>query len=95
MEQKSGKNVGAIVAGSVAGVLAILAAYLAFCSWLYRRQLNMYKNHVAMAQRTGFTNSPEPGSWGGSVTGSKYNFRPSRVLCAVVFPNPMLITMFL
>ncbi|KAK0104661.1 hypothetical protein ONS95_004936 [Cadophora gregata] len=57
--EKSGTNVGAVVAGVIAGLLAILAAYLAFCSWLYRKQLKLYKNHVAMAQRTAFTNSPE------------------------------------
>lgn len=47
----SGPNVGAIVAGVVAGVLAIVAAYLGFCAWIYRKQLKLYKNHVAMAQR--------------------------------------------
>jgi hypothetical protein len=67
---KSGTNVGAITAGVIAAVLAILAGYLAFCTWLYRRQLKMYKNHVAMAQRTAFNNSPDPASRGGSVTGS-------------------------
>jgi len=46
-----GTNVGAIVAGIVAGLFAILAAYLGFCAWVYRRQLRLYKNHVAMAQR--------------------------------------------
>lgn len=62
---KSGPNVGTIVAGTVAAALAILAAYLAFCSWLYRKQLKLYKDHVAMAQRTAFTNSPDHGNWGG------------------------------
>ena len=47
----SGPNVGAIVAGVVAGCFAILAAYLAFCAFIYRRQLKLYKNHVAMTQR--------------------------------------------
>ncbi len=46
-----GTNVGAIVAGVVAGILAIVALYLGFCTWVYRRQLQLYKNHVAMAQR--------------------------------------------
>ena len=63
--QNKGSNVGAIVAGVAAGLLAMLAAYLAFCTWLYRRQLNLYKNHVAMAQRTGFNSSPDPGDWSG------------------------------
>lgn len=47
----NGANVGAIVAGIIAGLLALLAAYLGFCAWVYRRQLVLYKSHVAMAQR--------------------------------------------
>lgn len=68
----SGPNIGAIVAGVVAAALAILAGYLAFCTWLYRRQLALYKNHVAMAQRTAFNNSPDTRSSekaGGAVLG--------------------------
>ena len=57
-DSKSGKNVPAIVAGTIAGLLALLAAYLAFCTWLYRRQLKLYKDHVAMAQRAAFTGAP-------------------------------------
>ncbi len=45
-----GPNIAAIVAGVVAGCLAVLAAYLGFCAWVYRRQLQLYKNHVAMTQ---------------------------------------------
>ena len=48
---KSGPNIAAIVAGVVAGLFAVLAAYLGFCAWIYRRQLKLYKNHVAMTQR--------------------------------------------
>ncbi|MCJ1254015.1 hypothetical protein MMC24_001829 [Lignoscripta atroalba] len=48
---RSGPNIGAIVAGVIAGLLAILAVYLGFCIWVYRRQLTLYKNHVAMSQR--------------------------------------------
>ena len=44
-------NVGAIVAGSIAGVLGLLMFYFAFCALLYRKQLKLYKNHVAMTQR--------------------------------------------
>ena len=47
----SGPNIAAIVAGVVAGCFAVLAAYLAFCAFIYRRQLKLYKNHVAMTQR--------------------------------------------
>lgn len=48
---KSGTNIGAIIAAVIAGVFAIVAAYFAFCAWVYRRQLVLYKNHAAMAQR--------------------------------------------
>jgi hypothetical protein len=43
-----GTNVGAIVAGVVAGVFGLLALYLAFCLFVYRRRLQMYKRHTAM-----------------------------------------------
>lgn len=46
-----GPNIGAIVAGVIAGCFAILAGYLGFCAWVYRRQLALYKHHVAMSQR--------------------------------------------
>ncbi|KAL8653695.1 MAG: hypothetical protein Q9226_003746 [Calogaya cf. arnoldii] len=48
---RNGPNIGAIVAGVVAGCFAVLAAYLGFCAWVYRRQLTLYKSHVAMSQR--------------------------------------------
>ena len=47
----SGPNVAAIVAGTIAGLLFLLASYLAFCAWLYRKQLMLYKQHVEMSQR--------------------------------------------
>ncbi|KAL9116878.1 MAG: hypothetical protein Q9187_006591, partial [Circinaria calcarea] len=50
-QQKGGPNIAAIVAGVVAGLFAVLAGYLGFCAWIYRRQLALYKNHVAMSQR--------------------------------------------
>ncbi|KAK3080646.1 hypothetical protein LTS18_014463, partial [Coniosporium uncinatum] len=46
----NGPNIGAIVAGVVAGLLFLLACYLGFCIWVYRRQLALYKNHVQKAQ---------------------------------------------
>ena len=61
-------NVGAITAGVIAAAFAILAGYLAFCSYLYRKQLKLYKNHVAMAQRTAF--SPENRHWNSSARDS-------------------------
>ncbi|KAG8529415.1 uncharacterized protein KY384_006052 [Bacidia gigantensis] len=65
----SGPNVGAIVAGVVAGCFAVLAAYLGFCAWLYRRQLTLYKNHVAMTQRAAAAGGPgEKSAFLGSST---------------------------
>lgn len=59
------RNVGVIIASVAAGLLALLAGYLAFCTYLYRRQLAHYKSHVAMAQRETFNPSPE-NSWNDS-----------------------------
>lgn len=67
---KNGTNVGVIAASVVAGVLAALAGYLAFCTWLYRRQLTLYKNHVAMAQRTAFAGSPDNWNSSGEASGA-------------------------
>ena len=46
-----GAKIAAIVAGVIAGLLFILACYLAWCTYMYRRHLVLYKRHVAMAQR--------------------------------------------
>ncbi|KAF1848421.1 uncharacterized protein K460DRAFT_353400 [Cucurbitaria berberidis CBS 394.84] len=43
-----GTNVGAIVAGVIAGVFFFIAAYFAFCAWVYRKQVQIWKNHAAM-----------------------------------------------
>jgi hypothetical protein len=48
---KKGPNIGAIVAGAIAGILAIVALYLGFCAYVYRRQLVLYKKHMAAVQR--------------------------------------------
>ncbi len=71
--QSSGKNTGVIVAGVVAGVLGLLAAYLGWCAWLYKRQLGLYKDHVAMAQRAAFTKGAggERDAWDMAEIGSK------------------------
>lgn len=73
----TGPNVGAIIGGVLAGVFFVIAAYMAFCAYIYRRQLQLYKNHVGMAQahaadparaheKTGFVMPPG----GGGVLGS-------------------------
>ncbi|KAF1930388.1 uncharacterized protein M421DRAFT_58337 [Didymella exigua CBS 183.55] len=43
----SGPNIAAIVAGVVAGVFATIAVYFAFCAWIYRKQVAMWKKHAA------------------------------------------------
>ena len=63
-----GTNVGAIVAGVVAGCFAILAGYLGFCTYIYRRQLALYKNHVAMTQRANASGPGEKVAFLGSST---------------------------
>lgn len=76
---KGGPNIAAIVAGVVAGCLAVLAAYLGFCAWVYRRQLTLYKNHVAMTQRAAAAGGGEkssflaPTSSEGSSARNKYS----------------------
>jgi hypothetical protein len=72
----SGSNVGAIVAGVIAGLFAVLAAYLGFCTWVYRRQLRLYKNHVAMAQRA-HLGTPAVIGAGIPVPGAKFSGQPS------------------
>lgn len=59
-DSASGTNVGAIVAGTVAGVLFLIACYLAFCAYVYRKQVKLYKNHAAMLQHENLTNSGAP-----------------------------------
>lgn len=46
----SGPNIGAIVAGVIAGVFFVIACYFAFCAWIYRKQVKIWKNHAAMVQ---------------------------------------------
>jgi hypothetical protein len=71
-----GTNVGAIVAGVIAGLFAVLAAYLGFCTWVYRRQLRLYKNHVSMTQRA---HLGTPGVIGAGIPapGAKFSGTPS------------------
>ena len=66
----SGPNIAAIVAGTIAGVLFIIACYLGFCTWVYRRQLQLYKNHVAAAQRAA---AAPPNEKAGGFLGASIN----------------------
>ncbi|KAL9109693.1 MAG: hypothetical protein Q9227_005731 [Pyrenula ochraceoflavens] len=78
--KSSGPNVVAIVVGVIAGLLALLAAYLGFCAYLYRRQLALYKNHVAMAQRAsmGLPTPADKAVLGAYNKGSPLDSSPSR-----------------
>ncbi|KAF2639983.1 hypothetical protein P280DRAFT_24370 [Massarina eburnea CBS 473.64] len=44
----TGPNIGAIIAGTIAGVFFLIAAYFAFCAWIYRRQVQLWKQHATM-----------------------------------------------
>ncbi|PGH14032.1 hypothetical protein AJ79_03301 [Helicocarpus griseus UAMH5409] len=55
-----GPNVAAIAAGVVAGCLFVIAIYLGFCTYIYRRQLAVYKSHVAAVQRSSTGNKFGP-----------------------------------
>lgn len=68
-------STGAIIAGVIAGCFALLSAYLAFCAWIYRRQLKLYKNHVAMAQRAQLAG--DQGFLGGMLLGKRSNEQSS------------------
>ncbi|KAL0936203.1 kelch domain-containing protein [Colletotrichum truncatum] len=47
----NGPNPGLIAAGVIAGLLGLLALYLGFCAWLYRRQVAAYKQHLSQVNR--------------------------------------------
>ncbi|KAF5026503.1 hypothetical protein F66182_1425 [Fusarium sp. NRRL 66182] len=50
-DEGSGVNGGLVAAGVIAGVFGALACYLGFCAWLYRRQVNAYRQHLAVSNR--------------------------------------------
>lgn len=60
---------GLIAAGVIAGLAGLLALYLGYCAWLYRRQVRAYKTHLAVANRyssaAGGPGSQSRGSFGG------------------------------
>ena len=49
---------GLIAAGVIAGIFGLLALYLGFCAWLYRRQVKAYRQHLAVVNRYSGTMSP-------------------------------------
>ncbi|KAH7026619.1 uncharacterized protein B0I36DRAFT_424313 [Microdochium trichocladiopsis] len=72
-EAPGGPNGGLIAAGVIAGLLGAAALYLGFCAWLYRRQVDAYKRHMAVANS--YNNDedhllgPETGAVGGGMGG--------------------------
>lgn len=60
-------NLAAIIAPSVvAAVFFLIALYLAFCAYIYRKQVKQYKNHAAMLQHDNLMNEkdgPPTGFW--------------------------------
>ncbi|KAI0458684.1 hypothetical protein F5B21DRAFT_511872 [Xylaria acuta] len=44
---------GTIAAGVIAGLAGLLAIYLGFCAWLWRRQVRAYKKHMAIVNSYG------------------------------------------
>jgi hypothetical protein len=58
---RKGPNIGAIVAGVIAGVFFVIAAYFAFCAWVYRKQVKIWKEHAGMvAARAANTEKNDP-----------------------------------
>ncbi|KAF2134810.1 hypothetical protein P153DRAFT_362543 [Dothidotthia symphoricarpi CBS 119687] len=47
-QKGSGTNIAAIIAGVLAGVFAIIAGYFAFCAYIYRKQVQIWKDHAAV-----------------------------------------------
>lgn len=47
-DRNKSPNLAAIIAGILAALFFILASYLAFCAYVYRKQLQLYKRHVEL-----------------------------------------------
>lgn len=45
----NGRRGGTIAAGVIAGFAGLLALYLGFCAWLWRRQVHAYRKHMAIS----------------------------------------------
>lgn len=76
-EKSRGPNAGLIAAGVIAGLLGVLAAYLGFCAWLYRRQVSAYKRHLAVANRYSGASNASFGMFGG-LLGRSHTQRSQR-----------------
>ena len=84
----SGPNIAAIVAGTIAGVLFVIACYLAFCIWVYRKQLQLYKNHVAATQRAAAAPTNEKAFLGTNMGRSSDDPSSSRRSADISSSNP-------
>lgn len=63
-----GNRIGAIVGGVLAGVFFFVAAYFAFCAWIYRKQVAIWKQHAAMV--TARSNAEKSGAAGAGFASS-------------------------
>ncbi|KAL6707586.1 hypothetical protein ACN47E_003935 [Coniothyrium glycines] len=72
-----GPNIGAIVAGVIAGLFFIVAAYFAFCAYIYRKQVQIWKTHAAMV--TSRHNAEKQGTFTSS-SGKNSSERPPHTL---------------
>ncbi|KAI0111696.1 hypothetical protein F4814DRAFT_423318 [Daldinia grandis] len=72
----AGANGGLIAAGVIAGLAGVAALYLGFCTWLYRRQVAAYKQHMAIANRYSGSIEGEKG-FGAAVAGMREKLRKS------------------
>ncbi|KAI0395842.1 hypothetical protein F5Y17DRAFT_167977 [Xylariaceae sp. FL0594] len=50
-DEDDSRRAGTIAAGVIAGLAGLLALYLGFCAWLWRRQVRAYKRHMAVANQ--------------------------------------------
>ena len=57
-QHSSSSRSSLIIAGVIAGIAGMLALYLGFCAYLYRRQIKAYKHHLAVANH--YANSDDP-----------------------------------
>jgi hypothetical protein len=77
-----------IAAGVIAGLAGLLALYLGYCAWLYRRQVRAYKTHLAAVNRYSSAAASQPrGSFRGLAAffgrnNSHKNRRPHESLIA-------------
>ena len=85
----TGPNKAAIVAGVVATVCFSTTAYFAFCTWVYRRQLNQYKNHIALrASHEEQSGKIAPGGWSSGGPSGRTSDAPGRYSSVAQQDNP-------